>query len=159
MNRLNHRGWKFLTLDTKNKMRDPEILTEAMHYLQADLQLPNVRLRRSFEEAVRQAAVSVMKRRREPTGDRQRDASSLGGQAPREDYLQDMILKIVRRHPVITESELLDQLHETKFITVDRKTRAGRRHLAVSFVNWDGTAVTVSSIKDRLMRARRKNSR
>jgi hypothetical protein len=119
MNRINRRGWKFLTVDTNKKMRNPEILAEAMNYLQADLQLPNVRLRRSSEEAVRQAAVCVMERGREPTGDRRRDASSLGGQAPREDYLQDVILKIVRMHPLITESELLEQLQGIECITVE----------------------------------------
>jgi hypothetical protein len=159
MNRLNRRGWKFLTVDTKKKMRDPEILGEAMNYLQADLQLPDVRDRRSFEEAIRQAGVCVTERRRKPTGDRRRDASSLGGQAPREDYLQDAILKILRMHPLMTERELLDQLHETECITVEREIRAGTRHLSVSFTDWNGKLVIVTSIKDRLSRARRKNSR
>jgi len=131
-------------------MRDPEILAEAVKDLEANSKVPTVTLRLSFEDALRGAEARVMRRRRAPS------VASRGGRAQREDFLQEEILDIVRSHPLITQGELLRELEKRESATVTRSVVSGRPRTSISFATRGNSSVTVSSIKDRLLRARRK---
>jgi hypothetical protein len=148
----------FWTVAIEGKMKDPEILAEAMKDIEANLKVSNLTLRLSFEDAIRGAEASLMRRRRWPSGDSRRDASIRGGLAPREDALQEDINRIVRSHPLITEAEMLIELDKNEWVTVKIEMRTSRRRQVISYIDWNQERVTVSSVKDRLSRARRKNS-
>jgi hypothetical protein len=150
MNVVNRAQWKFWTAEFEAKMRDPEILAEAVKDLEANAKVPTMALRLSFEDALRGAEARVMCRRRVPS------AASRGGRAPLEDYLQEEIIEIVRLHPLITQGELLRELEKSESVTVKRESVSGHPRTIISFTTRKNTSVTVSSIKDRLFRARRK---
>jgi len=93
----------------------------------------------------------------------QSDFSRKGGSAPRCDALQSLIEAIVVENPKITQGQLMRELRRDRAVgivtSIDEKSDAladGAKE--IHFVDEDGTpkAASVSGLKDRLSRAKRK---